>query len=151
MPQQALRKSFDKGALWRFKGRLKVRRLCARRQETLPRLTRFREFSNFRPNLQVDCGISVPSSDVWSLSCNEGVHAREASMGYDDGVFNLHKHTYILHIHVLRSRTLVRMDRFKKISGIFIWRSSEVSQSYSPFSASYKVSLWFILNFFIIL
>ena len=41
MPQQVLRKSFDKGALWRFKGWLKVGRLCARRQETLPRLTRF--------------------------------------------------------------------------------------------------------------
>ena len=60
------------------------------------------EFSNFRPNLQVDCGISVPSSDVWSLSCNGRVHAREVSRGYNDGVFNLHKHISCTYIHTIK-------------------------------------------------
>ena len=78
MPQQVLRKSFDKGALWRFKGWLKVGRLCARRQETLPRLTRFE--GNFQ-TFGLICKLTVVLASqvlMCDLSLATGLDAREA-------------------------------------------------------------------------
>ena len=131
MPQQVLRKSFDKGALWRFKGWLKVGRLCARRQETLPRLTRFE--GNFQTfglicKLTVVLASQVLMCDL-SLATGGWMQGKEAwdMMMASSICINIYSaHTFPVY--------------YGKDGQVYE-DSSEVSQNYSPISATYQASL----------